>query len=79
MVINKQFTKEQKHMLIQCIMDCDLFGLSDKEGMKYIEDKTGRTISLTSYQRYKKLALNDNAANAWINNFARIRFVDYYR
>ena len=78
MVIIKQFTKEQKHMLIQCIIDCDLFGLSDKEGMKYVEEKTGRAISLTSYQRYKKLALNDNAANAWIDHFARIGFVDHY-
>ena len=66
-------------MLIQCIIDCDLFGLSDKEGMKYIEDKTGRPISLTSYQRYKKIALNDNTASAWINNFAKIGFVDHYR
>ena len=79
MVIKKQFTKEQKHMLIQCIMDCDLFGLSDKEGMNYIQDKTGRAISLTSYQRYKKMALNDQSANAWIDNFARIGFVDHYR
>jgi hypothetical protein len=75
----KQFTKEQKHMLIQCIVDCDLFGLSDKEAMEYVEKKTGRAISLTSYQRYKKLALNDNAASAWIDNFARIGFVDHYR
>jgi len=79
MVINKQFTKEQKHMLLQCIIDCDLFGLSDKEGMKYVEEKTGRVISLTSYQRYKKKALNDETANAWINNFSRIGFVDHYR
>ena len=66
-------------MLIQCITDADIFGLSDREGMKYVEDKTGRAISLTSYQRYKKIALNDNAANAWIDNFARIGFVDHYR
>jgi hypothetical protein len=78
-IVKKQFTKEQKHMLIQCIIDCDLFGLSDKEGMKYVEEKTGRSISLTSYQRYKKIALNNNAANAWIDHFARIGFVDHYR
>jgi hypothetical protein len=75
----KQFTREQKHMLIQCIIDCDLFGLSDKEGMKYVEEKTGRSISLTSYQRYKKIALNENTSNAWIDHFARIAFVDHYR
>ena len=34
---------------------------------------------MTSYQRYKKIALNDNTANAWIDNFARIGFVDHYR
>ena len=79
MVINKQFTKEQKHMLIQCILDCDIFGLSDKEGMKYVEEKTGRAISLTSYHRYKKIALNDETANAWINNFGKIGFVNHYR
>ena len=79
MVIKKQFTKEQKYMLFQCIIDCDLFGLSDKEGMKYIEEKTGRAVSLTSYHRYKKIALSGNAASAWINNFARIGFVDHYR
>src|ERR687897_616426 len=79
MVITKQFTKEQKHMLIQCIIDCDLFGLSDNEGMEYVAKKTGRAISLTSYHRYKKLALNDNASNAWIDNFARFGFVDHYR
>ena len=79
MTIKKQFTKEQKHMLIQCIIDCDLFGLSDKEGMKYVEEKTGRSISLTSYQRYKKMALNENASNAWIDHFARIGFVEHYR
>lgn len=79
MVIKKQFTKEQKHMLIQCIIDWDLFGLSDKEGMKYVEEKTGRSISLTSYQRYKKLALNDEAGITWINNFGKIGFVNHYR
>jgi hypothetical protein len=79
MVIKKQFSKEQKHVLIQCIIDCDLFGLSHKEGMEYVEKKTGRSISLTTYHRYKKLALNDNTANAWIDHFARIGFVDHYR
>ena len=47
--------------------------------MKYIEEKTGKAISLTSYQRYKKIALNDNTASAWIHNFSRIGFVDHYR
>ena len=78
-MVKKQFTKEQKHMLMQCIIDCDLFGLSDKEGMKYVEEKTGRPISLTSYQRYKKIALNDNTSIAWLDYFARIGFVDHYR
>jgi hypothetical protein len=78
-MVIKQFRKEYKHILIQCIIDCNLFGLSDQEGIKYIKEKTGRAISLTSYQRYKKLALNENTSNAWIDYFARIGFVDHYR
>ena len=78
-MVIKQFTKQEKYMLMQCIIDCDLFGFSDKEGMKYVEEKTGRAISLTSYQRYKKKALNDNSATAWINYFSRLGFVDHYR
>ena len=78
-MVKKQFTEEQRHMLIQCISDADIFGLSDKEGMKYVEEKTGRSISLTSYQRYKKIALNDESANAWITNFGKIGFVKNYR
>jgi len=66
-------------MLIQCIIDCDLFGLSDKEGMDYVEKKTGRSISLTSYHRYKKLALKDETTTSWINNFGKIGFVNHYR
>jgi hypothetical protein len=78
-MVIKQFTKEQKHMLIQCITDADLFGLSDKEGIKYVEEKTGRAISLTSYHRYKKIAMNDNTSIAWLDYFARIGFVEHYR
>lgn len=65
-------------MLTQCILDCDLFGLSDKEGMRYIEQKTGRPISLTSFHRYKKIALNENVAISWIDHFAKIGFVEHY-
>ncbi len=78
-MVKKQFTEEQRHMLIQCISDADIFGLSDKEGMQYVEEKIGRSISLTSYQRYKKIALNDESANAWITNFGKIGFVKNYR
>jgi hypothetical protein len=46
-MVIRQFTKEQKHMLTQCILDCNIFGLSDKQAMEYVEEKTGRQISLT--------------------------------
>jgi hypothetical protein len=46
--------------------------------MGYIEQKTGRPISLTSYQRYKKIALNENVAISWIDHFAKIGFVEHY-
>ena len=46
--------------------------------MKYFQEKTIEPISLTSYNRYKKMALNDNTANSWIDHFGKIGFVDYY-
>ncbi|MGE5634527.1 MAG: hypothetical protein ACM3VV_04800, partial [Deltaproteobacteria bacterium] len=41
-------------MLIQCIIDCDLFGLSDREGMKYIEEKT--SISEREKRKIEQIA-----------------------
>jgi hypothetical protein len=32
-------------MLIQCITDADIFGLSDKEGMKYVDQNIGQSAS----------------------------------
>ena len=47
--------------------------------MKYVEEKTDRPISLTTYHRYKKIALNENISSTWIDRFARIGFVEHYR
>lgn len=49
----KHFTKEQKYTIIKCIKDSELLGFSDKEGMQYIEDKIGKSISIMSYQRIR--------------------------
>jgi hypothetical protein len=46
--------------------------------MKYVEENTDRSISLTSYQKYKKVTLNENTLNTWIDYFARSGFVDHY-
>jgi len=80
----KHFIKEQRYTIIKCIKDGNLLGFSDKEGMKYIEDKIGKSISIMSYQRYKKRALKDNnntegSASSWLDHYSKIGYVESYR
>jgi hypothetical protein len=78
----KHFTKEQRYTIIKCIKDCDLLGFSDKEGMKYIEDKIGKSISIMSYQRYKNRALKDTkyiSTSKWVSYQAKIGHIESYR
>ncbi len=78
----KHFTKEQRYTIIKCIKDCDLLGFSDKEGMKYIEDKIGKSISIMSYQRYKNKALKDTkyfSTSKWVSYQAKIGHIECYR
>ena len=77
--MTKQFTKEQKHMLIQCIIDSDLFGLSDKEGIAYIEQKIGLPISQSTYSRSKKKAFCDNEIKLYYKNYAKIGLLKFHK
>lgn len=78
----KHFTKEQRYTIIKCIKDCDLLGFSDKEGIKYIRDKIGKSISIMSYHRYKNKALKDTkylSTRKWVSYQAKIGHIESYR
>lgn len=66
-------------MLIQCILDCDIFGLSDKEGISYIEQKIGLHISQSSYSRCKKKVFCDNEIKLYYKNYAKIGLLKIYK
>jgi hypothetical protein len=78
----KHFTKEQRYTIIKCIKDSKLVGFSDKEGMRYIEDKIGKSISLMSYQRYKDKALKDDhygSISKWLDYHAKVGHIESYK
>jgi hypothetical protein len=38
---NKNYTKEQKHLIKQCMLDADIMGLSKQETIDYIKSRLG--------------------------------------
>lgn len=78
----KHFTKEQRYTIVKCIKDCKIVGFSDKEGMRYIEDKIGKSISIMSYQRYKNQALKEDhygSISKWLDYHAKIGHIESYK
>ena len=78
----KHFTKEQRYTIMKCIKDCKLVGFSDKEGMRYIEDKIGKSISLMSYQRYKDKALKEDhygSISKWLDYHSKVGHIESYK
>ncbi|MGH9981072.1 MAG: hypothetical protein ACRD6U_05925 [Nitrososphaeraceae archaeon] len=78
----KHFTKEQRYTIIKCVKDCQLVGFTDKEGMKYIEDKIGKSISIMSYQRYKQQALRKDhygSISKWLDYHAKVGHIESYK
>ena len=37
----KNFTKEQKHLIKQCMLDADIMGLGKQETIDYLKDRLG--------------------------------------
>ena len=90
----KNFTKEQKHLIKQCMVDADLMGLSKHETIDYVkgrlglgddngnnkEKDTNPIFSEGSYKKFRSKVLNDDKSNIkWISYYARQGFVEFYR
>jgi hypothetical protein len=91
----KNFTKEQKHLIKQCILDADIMGLSKHETIGYVKGRLGLdknshnnnnnnkdtspTFSESSYKKFRPEALNDESNVQWIYYYARKGFVEFYR
>ena len=79
----KNFTKEQKHLIKQCIIDADIMGLGRVESITYVKSRLGldekTSFSEGSYKKYRAEALSDNDNVQWISYYARQGFVEFYR
>ena len=85
----KRYTKEQKHLIKQCMIDADIMGLGKLETIAYVKGRLGlednkedddkSSFSEFSYNKYRKEALSDDTNVQWITYYARQGFVEFYR
>ena len=85
----KRYTKEQKHLIKQCMIDADIMGLGKLETIAYVKGRLGlednkddddkTSFSEFSYNKYRKDTLSDETNVQWISYYARQGFVEFYR
>jgi hypothetical protein len=77
---NKNYTKEQKCLIKQCMIDADIIGLGKQETIKYVQSRLSLDFSEGSYKKYRSEILNGDESNVqWITYYARQGFVEFYR
>ena len=80
---SKRYTKEQKHLIKQCIIDADIMGLGRAESIAYVKSRLGldekTSFSEGSFKKYRAEALSDDNNVNWISYYARQGFVEFYR
>ncbi len=75
----KNLTREQKHLIKQCMLDADIIGLGKDETIDYVKSRLGLNFSEGSYKNRSEI-LNDGDSNVkWITYYARQGFVEFYR
>jgi hypothetical protein len=78
----KNFTKEQKHLIKQCLIDADIMGVCKQETIDYVKSRLGLIdFSYGSYKKFRSEILNngENSNVKWISYYARQGFVEFYR
>ena len=76
----KNFTKEQKHLIKQCMIDADIMGLSKHETIDYVKGRLGLDFSEGSYKKFRfEMLTDDENSVQWISYYARQGFVEFYR
>jgi hypothetical protein len=78
---NKNYTKEQKCLIKQCMLDAGIIGLDKHETIEYVKSRLNLDFSEGSYKKYRSEILNDNDESnvQWITYYARKGFVEFYR
>jgi len=77
---DKDYTKSEKQLLISLINDYSLFGGTDNEIIQMLSVKIGKKISETLFYRLKKEAVKQRGeSEAWLDNYAKYQYIEYYR
>ena len=72
-------SERDNRLLNELIKDCITYKLTEAEGLKYIELRYGKKISVTSYNRRKAHVKSDRSTQLWLNHFTRIGFVQSHQ
>ena len=64
---------ETKH-LMQLVLDCDTYRLSEKESLEYIKTKFGKPISARQYYRIKQKIHSEGTIKSWFDKFTKVGF-----
>ena len=77
---SKRYTKEQKHLIKQCMIDADIMGLCKQETIEYVKSRLGWINRLFHMAHTKNIDQMLSMTNVqWISYYARQGFVEFYR
>jgi hypothetical protein len=71
-----RLSSSEHNFLKQLIIDCDIYNLSERESLQYIEARYCKSISRRTYFYYRKNLKQDSEAgiNIWLEHQSRIGF-----
>ncbi len=71
--------QQRQKLLSKLISDCITFRLTETEALKYIEKEYGKPISSRNYYLIKSKLESEDSSQLWLDEFARIGFVQHFR
>jgi len=67
--------KSERQHLMQLVLDCDTYRLSEKEALEYIKTRFGKPISARQYYRIKQKSHSEGTIRSWLDKFTKVGFV----
>ena len=71
--------QQRQKLLSKLVSDCITFRLTETEALKYIEKEYGKPISSRNYYLVKSKLESEDSSQIWLDEFARIGFVQQFR
>ena len=67
--------KSERQHLMQLVLDCDTYRLSEKEALEYIKTRFEKPISARQYYRIKQKIHSEGTIRSWLDKFTKVGFV----